>query len=131
MAGTGNLSHVGVFRVKARVQSGSLSNLLRLSWKAGDGPTNHNAWVSPISTAGWQELDLGMITVPATVLGTQRWTGQVDVQGAASSPGTVALDYLTLIPAATGTARRAASSPTPRACSARSTTSWAWPRLPT
>jgi hypothetical protein len=67
MAGTGDpLSHVGVFRVKARVQSGSLLNLFRLSWKAGDGPTNHNTWATPISTAGWQELDLGTITVPAT-----------------------------------------------------------------
>jgi hypothetical protein len=103
MAGTGDpLSHVGVFRVKARVQSGSLSNLFRLSWKAGDGPTNHNTWATPISTAGWQELDLGTITVPAVTLGTQRWTGQVEVQGAASSPGTVALDYLILVPQADG-----------------------------
>jgi hypothetical protein len=97
MAGTGDpLSHVGVFRVKARVQSGSLLNLFRLSWKAGDGPTNHNAWATPISTAGWIELDLGTITIPATTLGTQRWTGQIDVQGDSTTPGTVALDYLIL-----------------------------------
>src|SRR3954468_21487658 len=72
LCGTGNLSHVGVFRVKARVQSGALANKFRLSWKAGDGPMNHNSWVSPISTAGWQELDLGTVTVPAVTLGTQR-----------------------------------------------------------
>jgi hypothetical protein len=102
MAGTGDpLSHVGVFRVKARVQSGSLSNLFRLSWKAGDGPTNHNTWATPISTAGWIELDLGTITVPASTLGTQRWTGRVEVFGAAT-PGTVALDYLILVPQADG-----------------------------
>jgi hypothetical protein len=35
-------------------------------------------------------------------LGTQRWTGQVEVQGAASSPGTVLLDYLILVPQADG-----------------------------
>jgi hypothetical protein len=98
LAGTGNLSHVGVFRVKARVQAGSLGNLFRLSWKAGDGAMSHNDWVSPVSTTDWQELDLGTITIPAAVLGTQRWTGQVEVQGAASSPGTVALDYLVLVP---------------------------------
>jgi hypothetical protein len=103
MAGTGDpLSHVGVFRVKARVQSGSLLNQFRLSWKAGDGPTNHNTWATPISTAGWIELDLGTITIPAATLGTQRWTGQVEVQGAATSPGTVALDYLILVPQADG-----------------------------
>jgi hypothetical protein len=103
MAGTGDpLSHVGVFRVKARVQSSSLGNLFRLSWKAGDGPTNHNTWATPISVSGWIELDLGTITIPATVLGTQRWTGQVEVQGDATTPGTVALDYLILVPQADG-----------------------------
>jgi hypothetical protein len=61
------------------------------------GPTNHNA--------GQPDLDGGMAGArprhdhdPRGTLGTQRWTGQVEVQGAASSPGTVALDYLTLIP---------------------------------
>jgi hypothetical protein len=40
---------------------------------------------------------------PATVtLGTQRWTGQVEVQGDATTPGTVALDYLILVPQADG-----------------------------
>jgi hypothetical protein len=103
MAGTGDpLSHVGVFRVKARVQSSSLGNLFRLSWKAGDGPTNHNTWATPISVSGWIELDLGTITVPAVTLGTQRWTGQVEVQGDATTPGTVALDYLILVPQADG-----------------------------
>jgi hypothetical protein len=70
--------------------------------EGGDGPTNHNTWATPISTAGWQELDLGTITIPAATLGTQRWTGQVEVQGAATSPGTVALDYLILVPQADG-----------------------------
>jgi hypothetical protein len=104
IAGTGNLSHVGVFRVKARVQSGSLSNLFRLSWKALDGPMNHNAWVSPIVSGAtdWQELDLGTITIPAATLGTQRWTGQVEVAAATSSPGTAVVDYLVLVPQADG-----------------------------
>jgi hypothetical protein len=102
IAGTGNLSHVGVFRVKARVQSGSLSNSFRLSWKALDGPMNHNAWVLPISTSDWQELDLGTITIPAATLGTQRWTGQIEIAAATSSPGTAVVDYLVLIPQADG-----------------------------
>jgi hypothetical protein len=104
IAGTGNLSHVGVFRVKARVQSGSLSNQFRLSWKALDGPMNHNAWVSPIVSGAtdWQELDLGTITIPAATLGTQRWTGQIEVAAATSSPGTAVVDYLVLVPQADG-----------------------------
>jgi hypothetical protein len=111
LAGTGNLSHVGVFRVKARVKSGSLSNQFRLSWRSADGPLNRNAWVYPVSTAGWVEVDLGMITVPAAVLGTQRWTGQIDVKAAATSPGTVVVDYLILVPAADGYGKARAGSP--------------------
>jgi hypothetical protein len=102
VCGTGNLSHVGVFRVKARVQSGSLLNQFRLSWKAGDGPMNHNPWVTTISTTGWIELDLGTITVPTTISGTQRWTGQVEVAAATTSPGTAVVDYLILVPQADG-----------------------------
>lgn len=102
ICGTGNLSHVGVFRVKARVKAGSLSNEYRLSWKALDGPMNHNAWVSPVSVADWIELDLGTITVTAATVGTQRWTGQIEVMAASSSPGTAVVDYLVLVPAADG-----------------------------
>jgi hypothetical protein len=109
MAGTGNLTHVGVFRVKARVQSGSLSNQFRFSWQSADGPVNHNDWVLPFSTSGWIELDLGTITVPAVTLGTQRWTGQVEVQGDTATPGTVALDYLILVPQADGYGKARAS----------------------
>jgi hypothetical protein len=98
LGGTGNLSHVGVFRLKARVQSGSLSNKFRVSWRAADGPMNHNNWVLPVSLTGWQELDLDTITIPAVVAGQQRWTGQLEVQGAATTPGTAVSDYLLLIP---------------------------------
>jgi hypothetical protein len=98
----GTSSHVGVFRVKARVYSASLQNQFRLSWKTGDGPVNHNAWVLPVSTVFFVELDLGTITVPATSSGTQRWTGQVEVLAAATSPGTVIIDYMILVPQADG-----------------------------
>jgi hypothetical protein len=104
MCGTGNLSHVGVFRVKARVQCLAPMSALRFSWKAGDGPTNHNTWATPIVDSAWTEMDLGTITVPAAVLGTQRWTGQIEVLGdsTTSAPGTVFVDYLILIPTADG-----------------------------
>jgi hypothetical protein len=102
ICGTGNLSHVGVFRVKARIESGSASNLFRLSWRALDGPMNHNAWVTPFNSTDWQELDLGTITIPAATLGTQRWAGQVEIAAASSSPGAAAVDYLVLVPQAAG-----------------------------
>jgi hypothetical protein len=81
---------------------GSLGNLFRLSWKAGDGPTNHNTWATPISVSGWIELTSARSRCRRRTLGTQRWTGQVEVQGDATTPGTVALDYLILVPQADG-----------------------------
>jgi hypothetical protein len=102
ICGTGNLSHVGVFRVKARVKGGALTNQFRLSWKALDGPVNRNAWVTPVSITDWVEMDLGTITVPAATVGTQRWTGQIEVIAAASSPGVAVIDYLVLVPANDG-----------------------------
>lgn len=102
VCGTGNLSHKGLFRVKARVQSTSVDNQFRLSWRSGDGPMTPNPWVSISRTGGWVELDLGEINVPAATLGTQRWTGQVEVSSAAASPGSVLIDYLMLVPASNG-----------------------------
>jgi hypothetical protein len=72
-----------------------------------EGPLTYNSSTSLIvdsdnMVSGWIELDLGTITVPAVTLGTQRWTGQVEVQGDATTPGTVALDYLILVPQADG-----------------------------
>lgn len=100
ICGTGNLSHIGVFRVKARIKVGSVSNQFRLSWRSGDGPMSSNSWVSASAT-DWVELDLGSIRIAPVVSGTQRWTGQVEVLGAAS-PGTVVIDYLVLMPQSSG-----------------------------
>lgn len=114
VCGTGNLSHVGVFRVKARVQSdaagapgsdptGSLINQQwRLSWKAGDGPLVANAWVSVTGAGKWRELDLGTITVPTALAGTQRWTGRIDIIPDKNFGGNVWVDYLILVPQADG-----------------------------
>jgi hypothetical protein len=101
MCGVGNLSHIGTFRLKARVQSGSLSNLVRFAWKMSDGPMTRNSWASPLSTAGWQEVDLGLIQIRRVTSGTQQWTGQIEVLGAAS-PGTVIVDYVIMVPVDAG-----------------------------
>jgi hypothetical protein len=111
VCGTGNLSHIGVFRVKGRVYSTSSLNTFRLSWRAGDGPMNTNAWVSTPGDADWFEVDLGTITVPAAVIGSQRWTGQIEVFGgpAVTGPGFAFVDYLTLIPVSDGYGKARAS----------------------
>jgi hypothetical protein len=109
VCGTGDLSHVGVFRVKARVQVTSQTAQIRLSWRAADGPFNANPWVQANVANRWEEVDLGTITIPATVVGTQRWTGQVEALGAALSPGQIYVDYLTLVPVSDGYGKARAS----------------------
>lgn len=108
LCGTGNLLHIGTFRVKARVWAGSLAHQFRLTWKAGDGPLSSNAWVTAPQTATWSEVDLGTIIVPSAVVGSQRWTGQVDVVG--DTTGTdIYVDYLVLVPVAEGYGKARAS----------------------
>lgn len=99
VAGTGNLSHVGIFRVKARVY-GTLNTLVRLSWRTGDGTVSANPWATVSLDSKWIEVDLGTITLDAVVSGTQRWTGTFEAYGANSA--TIAIDYMTLVPASDG-----------------------------
>lgn len=100
MCGTGNLSHVGAFRVKGRFYA-STGTSVRLVWQAGDGPVSSNPWVVTPSTAGWAEIDLGQITIPVVVSGTQRWTGRVEIKTSSGTNNTY-LDYMVLVPLADG-----------------------------
>lgn len=101
VCGTGNQSHTGVYRVKARVWSNAGSTTdFRLSWLTGDGVLASNPWVSPVSANRWEEIDLGTITIPATVVGTQRWSGQIEALDPAGT--TIFVDYLILVPASDG-----------------------------
>lgn len=104
VCGTGNLSHVGTFRVKARVYA--VATLpeqvwVRLAWSEGDGPYRANPYVTPPVINGWAEVDLGLIIVPAKVLGTQRWTGRIEASTTAVGT-TIDIDVLELIPAGEG-----------------------------
>lgn len=103
MCGTGNLSHIGAFRVKARVWADLATTQVRLSWRAGDGPLSSNAWADHSGGSAWWELDLGMVTIPAVTAGTQRWTGQIEARARTSSgTSTVWVDYLVLMPVTAG-----------------------------
>lgn len=108
MCGLGNLSHVGTFRVFARVYtSAALPNLvwLRLSWQEGSGPLRSNAWVTPAAYHDvFADVDLGIVTVPERVLGTQLWTGQIEtyVSDFPELFPSIDIDYLYLMPVAEG-----------------------------
>lgn len=98
---TGNLGHVGVFRVKARVYASALDVRVRLNWQEGSGSFRPNPWAAPAVAGGFSEIDLGLIAIPPKVLGTQRWTGRIEAY--TTAPGdTVDIDVLWLVPAGEG-----------------------------
>lgn len=101
-AATGNLGHVGTYRVKARVYgSGTGAIYARLSWQEGDGPYRANQYARVHMLETFVELDLGTITIPPKDLGTQRWSGRIEAYSL--TPGdTLDVDYLVLVPAAEG-----------------------------
>jgi hypothetical protein len=107
---TGNQSHVGTFRVKARIYTSASPVRVRLSWRAGDGALTASRYATPPVSANWCEVDLGLVTIPRTQKGTQQWSGQIeamatsmlDDSGAAVSTHTLKVDALWLIPAGEG-----------------------------
>lgn len=114
VCGTGVQSHIGTFRVKARVNNGSTPTGIywRLAWRVGDGTYATN---DPVSTTipGWVELDLGTITIPTVLSGTQSWDARVE-SWKPGSVDTVRLDYLVLVPTKNGYGKaRAAYANTP------------------
>ena len=98
ICGLGNLSHVGSFRPQLRCwfsQAGTIT--LRLVFQALDGPTQALSYKTPVA-AEWNHLDLGLITIPETTQGTQRWTGRIEAYGAAGGE-TVGIEDIWLMPA--------------------------------
>lgn len=97
VVGTGNLSHVGSFRVKAHLFSSGTATQVRFAWSSGDGPVTKNNWASlPVDNA-FCEVDLGLIHISPVLSGTQRWTGWLEAIEAATG-FLVEIDYLLLIP---------------------------------
>lgn len=114
VCGTGALGHVGSYRVWGRFYFARQSQAVRLSWRAGDGPYNANAWAkSPSSVDGqWAEVYLGTITVPEAVLATQRWDGKIEAFEDApytATPGALDVDYIRLTPVKDGAGRSVAN----------------------
>lgn len=101
-AATGNLGHVGTYRVKARVWGAGTGTIYaRLAWQEGDGPYRANPYAEVHVVGAFAEIDLGVITIPPKDLGTQRWSGKVEAYSL--TPGdTLDVDYLVLVPAGEG-----------------------------
>lgn len=106
---TGNLKHVGTFRVKGRVRAtlGSESTIenvyVRLSYQDGEGPFRANTWQTPPLGNEFAEVDLGTITLTEKVTGTQKWSGQLEAYSTnKAATDTLHIDYLTFIPCEEG-----------------------------
>lgn len=106
VCGLGNLSHVGTFRVFARVWTVATSVgsvYCRLSWQEGSGPYRANQYVTPPAVNGFADISLGTITLPEKLLGTQRWTGQIEAYSSTLAlADSIQVDYVYLLPIGEG-----------------------------
>src|SRR5215831_5897998 len=108
-ANTGNLKHIGTFRVKCRVQAvlgeGSMAEKVhvRLAYQDGEGPLRANDWQSPLLGGKFVEVNLGIITLTTALKGTQKWLGQIEAYSEnAATKDVLHVDYLTFIPVLEG-----------------------------
>ena len=103
ICGTGNLGHVGTFRVRARVYASAAGEYVRLSWREGDGPLRANSYAAPPIAGAFSDVDLGVVTIPPKQLGTQRWTAQIEAYTTGTA-GTdmLDIDFLLLVPCGEG-----------------------------
>lgn len=103
IAGLGAQSHIGTYRVKARVYPSALDTYVRLAYSDGNGQLHRNTYVAP-PVQNWVELDLGLVTINEAQLGSQTWTGQVEAYSTTNGT-TLDVDYVLLIPAGEGYGR--------------------------
>lgn len=110
LCSTGDETHVGIYRVKARVYASTDDASVRLAWRAGDTPHSRNGATQIPIAAKWMEVDLGSVYLPEVELGAQRWEGRVEFK-AETSGATVDVDTVFLVPAERyGLARHPAAS---------------------
>lgn len=78
--GGAHLSHIGTFRVWARVlvASGNLgTTTMALEWGVGDRRRfTRNAEATPVAGGSYGLVDLGLVTIPEIQQGAQQWEGR-------------------------------------------------------
>jgi hypothetical protein len=103
--GGAHLSHVGTFRVYARVQPASNGDIsVALEWGEGDFRryTRNPAKVIDSTMNGtWRLIDLGLVTLSRVPQGTQRWEGRI-VAKSTQIGDDIDVDWLALVPVAEG-----------------------------
>lgn len=121
-----HLSHVGTFHAWARVYTGA-SNLgtttVALEWAAGDFArvTRNDATdIPPLLNATFQLVDLGLVSIPKTVTGTQQWEGRIIAKGTTLGDD-LDVDWLLFVPVdeSSGTLAATVVVPSPTSFTAR------------
>lgn len=104
IAGTGDLPHVGTYRVLARVMNPGTDFGLRFrfDYRVGRDPFSSSGYATPSADGKWCEVDFGTITIPAVQVGTQTWEGRILGQYTSGGNNTGAVNYLMLIPVTKG-----------------------------
>lgn len=101
VCGTGNLTHIGTFRAKARVKASSANVRLRFAYRTGNGPYTYTPWLTPIAPGAvdfFEEAAFGVITIGTVTLGTQQWDGRFEAYST-TIDDTIEVDYLEMLPA--------------------------------
>jgi hypothetical protein len=82
--GGAHLTHVGSFRVYVRARTSALVGLetvsVALEWGVGDFRSfarNDAQTIPATDLSNWRLLDLGIVTIPKVLTGTQRWEGRI------------------------------------------------------
>ncbi len=98
ICGLGDLTHVGAFRPQLRIHCAATTIAVRLTYQTLDGPAISLPFKVPVVT-GWNDIDLGLVTIPAATLGGQRWTGQIEAYTFTPVGVGVDVDVVNLMPA--------------------------------
>lgn len=100
VAGTGQMPHIGRWRIRPRVyQNGTGTCRVRLSWRVGKSDAfTRNAWVTLGLPGQWYEPDLGLVNIPTALVGTQSWEGWIESYSSVAGD-TLDVNYVQFIPA--------------------------------
>jgi hypothetical protein len=124
--GGAHLSHVGTFRVFARVQAPTTNTSavsVAMEWGSGDFRRFTENATTVLSTdweGTWRIVDLGLVTLPKVISGTQQWEGRVLAKSSTAGDD-LDVDWLLIVPVGEGSGEASALSrqPSPTAFSAR------------
>jgi hypothetical protein len=97
VCGTGNLTHVGVHRPKARVWASSTDVRVRLAYRTGDGTYSYTPWVTPPLASDFSEVAFGTVTIRRLASG-QRWDGRIEAYALVAG-ATLDVDTFMMLPA--------------------------------